>query len=279
MRFAKMHGLGNDFILVNGFREQLPANLNSFALEICERHLGAGGDGLIVLKESKTGAAAEFLIYNYDGSQAEMCGNGLRCAALFAKKEGLVSSNEFVFDTLGGPVAPHIIDEANGIVRVDMGSPRLLPAEIPANFTGSRVVGAPLLVYARMFYVTLVSMGNPHCVIFVDDDLEHFPVEKIGPQVENHELFPAKTNVEFVRLISEDKIAMRVWERGCGETMACGSGACAAVVAAILNGFTKHDVEVQLHYGSLQVKWDEGGHVYMTGPATPVFDGNYLLKS
>ncbi len=276
MKYAKMHGLGNDFVMVNAFEETLPADLNSFSQKICHRHLGVGADGLIILKPSTTGAAAEFVIYNYDGSQAEMCGNGLRAAALFAKDQGIVKDDQFVFDTLAGPVSPHIIDSEKQIVCVDMGIPRLNPSEIPANFTGSRVVSAPLLVYARMFYVTLVSMGNPHCVIFVDDDLENFPVEKIGPQIETHELFPAKTNVEFIQLLSDDKIAMRVWERSCGETAACGSGACAATVAAIVNGYTKNKVEVKLRYGSLEIEWRDNQHIYMTGPAAYISTGEYL---
>jgi len=277
MRFAKMHGLGNDFVIVNGFTEQLPDDLGAFAKQVCHRQLGIGGDGLIILTPVEGAvAAARFLIYNFDGSQAEMCGNGLRCAAIFAKRQGLVTANDFVFETLGGLVQPSIIDEENSVIRVDMAAPRLLPAEIPAKFAGSRVVSAPLLVHARMYYVTLVSMGNPHCVIFVDD-VEHFPVEKIGPQIETHDLFPAKTNVEFIELISDEIIKMRVWERGCGETFACGSGACAATVASILNGYTKNKVEVRLKYGSLQVEWAENGHVYMTGPATLVAEGEYLL--
>lgn len=277
MRFAKMHGLGNDFVIVNGFTEQLPDDLGAFAKRVCHRQLGLGADGLIVLAKPESAvAAARFLIYNFDGSQAEMCGNGLRCAALFAKREGLVDTDDFIFETLGGLVQPSILNEADSIIRVDMAAPRLLPSEIPAKFAGSRVVAAPLLVYARMYYVTLVSMGNPHCVMFVDD-VDHFPVEKIGPQIENHDLFPAKTNVEFIELIDDQTIKMRVWERGCGETYACGSGACAATVAAILNGYTKNDVEVRLRYGSLQVEWAENGHVYMTGPATLVAEGEYLL--
>jgi diaminopimelate epimerase len=277
MRIAKMHGLGNDFVLVNGFKEQLPTDLNSLAKEICDRRLAIGADGLIILRPAKSAAAAEYLYFNSDGSQAEMCGNGLRCAALFAKREGIVTEDEFIFDTLDRPVIPRIIDEKCQIVRVDMGRPRLAPAEIPANFTGSRVVNAPLLVLARMYNVTLVSMGNPHCVIFIDDDLRHFPVEKIGSHIEKHEMFPAKTNVEFVRLVDDEHMEMRVWERGCGETLACGSGACAAVVAAVLNGYTKNDVEISLRYGALQVQWDESGPVYMTGPATYVLEGDYLL--
>ena len=204
-----------------------------------------------------------------------MCGNGLRCAALFAKRQGIVEGNDFTFEVLTGFVRPHIIDDVHGIVRVDMDVPRLLPADIPAKFTGSRVVSAPLEALARKFDVTLVSMGNPHCVIFVDD-VADFPVEKIGPVIENHDLFPARTNVEFIQLLSDKKIKMRVWERSCGETNACGSGACAATVAAILNGYTQKKVEVQRRDGSLEVEWAEDGHVYMTGPATLVAEGDYL---
>ncbi|MDO4581440.1 MAG: diaminopimelate epimerase [Bacillota bacterium] len=276
MRFAKMHGLGNDFVVVNGFKEKLPEDLGGFATEICHRQLGVGADGLIILSPADGVAAAKFSIYNDDGSQAEMCGNGLRCAAVFARREGIVDSDEFVFETLAGLVQPSIIDMEHSVIRVDMGAPRLLPEQIPASFTGSRVVGAPLLVYARVYDVTLVSMGNPHCVTFVED-VEHFPVEKIGPQIETHSSFPAKTNVEFIELVDDQTLKMRVWERGCGETLACGSGACAATVAAILNGYTKNKVEVLLRYGSLSIEWADNGHIYMTGPAALVAEGEYLL--
>lgn len=273
MRFVKMHGLGNDFIMVNGFTETLPEDLGALAKKICHRQLGIGADGLIVLSPTESTSIARFSIFNYDGSQAEMCGNGMRCAALFIKKEGITNDSEFSFDTLAGIVKPKIIDEKNGIVEVDMGEPRLKPSEIPAKFSGHRVVAAPMLVHARMFYVTLVSMGNPHCVVFMDDIID-IPVEKIGPQIETNDHFPAKTNVEFVQLISDDRIMMRVWERGCGETLACGTGACAATVAAILNGYTKNKVEVVLRHGSLNIEWAENGHVYMTGPAKFVAEGN-----
>ena len=276
MRFAKMHGLGNDFVLINGFREKLPEDISSFAIEVCDRHLGIGADGLIVLTPPLgKQASARYLIYNPDGSEAGMCGNGLRCAALFAKHDGIVAEDEFNFEILTGLVRPQIINERLGIVRVDMSKPRLAPDDIPAKFNGSRVVGAPLLVLARMYYVTLVSMGNPHCVIFVDD-VENFPVEKIGPQIEMHPSFPAKTNVEFIQLMGNDRLRMRVWERACGETLACGSGACAATVAAVLNGYIRNHAEVVLRHGSLDVEWAEDGHVYMTGPAAFVAEGEYL---
>jgi len=277
MRFVKMHGLGNDFIMVNGFTETLPEDLGTLAKDICHRQLGVGADGLIVLSPTDSASIARFSIYNYDGSQAEMCGNGMRCAALFAKNEGLVKEDEFSFDTLAGIVKPKIIDEFNGIVEVDMGKPRLDPQEIPAKFTGNRVVAAPMLVHARMFFVTLVSMGNPHCVIFLDDIID-LPVDKIGPQIETNDHFPAKTNVEFIQLLADNRIMMRVWERGCGETLACGTGACAATVAAILNGYTKNKVEVVLRHGSLYIEWAENGHVFMTGPAEFVAKGEWDFR-
>ena len=277
MKFAKMHGLGNDMILLNGFTQQLPTDLNSYAVAVCDRHLGLGADGLIVLEPTDhPEAVARYLIYNSDGTEAGMCGNGLRCAALFARSEGLVDGDEFAFEIRSGLVRPHILDQERGVVRVDMGVPRLRASEIPADFSGSRVVGAQLMVYARVFYVTLVSMGNPHCVIFVDD-VDGFPVEKIGPLVENHSLFPEKTNVEFIQLLGNDRLKMRVWERACGETLACGSGACAATVAAVLNGYINQQAEVLLRHGSLQVEWLPDGHVYMTGPATLVCAGELYL--
>ena len=275
MRFAKMQGLGNDMILINGFTEKLPDDLGALALAVCDRHLGVGADGMIILTPSSNpDAAALFRFFNSDGSESGMCGNGLRCAALFAQKEGITDRDQFIFDTISKPVQPTILDEAAGIVRVDMGEPRLLPSEIPADFPGSRVVAAALPVHTRVFYATLVSMGNPHCVIFVDD-VDSFPVEKIGSQIERHALFPEKTNVEFVQLMGDDKLKMRVWERACGETLACGSGACAATVAAILNGYIKEGAEVLLSHGSLDISWGADDHVYMTGPAKMIAVGEY----
>ena len=277
MRFAKMHGLGNDFVMVNAFDQQLPANCNALAAAVCDRHLGLGADGMIVLTRAQgKEAPARFLIYNSDGSEAGMCGNGLRCAALFAKREGIVDCDEFLFEIKSGFVSPHILDEEKGIVKVDMGVPRLQAAEIPVTLSGSRVVGVPLEIGAREFLITLVSMGNPHCVIFVDD-VEQFPVEKMGPLIENHPLFPEKTNVEFIQLLGDNRMKMRVWERACGETLACGSGACAATVAAILNGYLKDGAEVVLREGSLFITWDGSSHVYMTGPAVLVAEGEYFV--
>jgi diaminopimelate epimerase len=277
MRFAKMHGLGNDFVMINGFAESLPVDIASMARQICHRRLGLGADGLIILAPSDhPQAIATFLIYNSDGSQAETCGNGLRCAALFAKKEGIATGNAFIFELMHGLAAPEIIDEPLGIVCVDMGEPRLLPEQIPADFPGERVVGSQVNFSGVNYQITLVSMGNPHCVIFVDD-VSAFPVSDLGPKIETHPLFPAKTNVEFIQRIDASRLKMRVWERGCGETKACGSGACAAVVAAILNGYVEQSAVVELAYGELLIRWADNNHIYMTGPATLVAEGEYLL--
>ncbi len=277
MRFAKMHGLGNDFIVVNGFDQQLPADINAFAVDICHRRLGLGADGLLILAPTDNAeAVAKFLIYNSDGSQAENCGNGIRCAALFAKKEGIVQQDQFTFELKRGQATPTIIDEINGIVRVDMGEPILEPAKIPAIFPGANVVNQPFNVAGEIYNITLVSMGNPHCIIFVDE-VEACPVREIGPLIETHELFPEKINVEFIERISPRQLKMRVWERGAGETMACGTGACASLVAAAINGQSQRQAQVQLAYGALDIEWAEDRHIYMTGPATLVAEGEYCL--
>ena len=275
MKFKKMHGLGNDFIMVNGAAETLPKDINAFAMEICDRHLGVGADGLIVVSPGEGKFDLKMSIYNADGSEAEMCGNGIRCAHVFARAEGLSDKTKINFSTLGGPVVTEMVDADKNLVRVNMGRPRLAPEEIPAQFNGSRVVKAPLKVNGKTYDITLVNMGNPHCVIFVDS-VEDFPVVKIGPQIENHPLFPAKINVEFVQFINADRIKMRVWERGCGETLACGTGACAAAVASILKGFCHNAVEVELPHGSLFITWHLDDYVELVGPAATVFAGEYL---
>jgi len=273
MRFTKMHGLGNDFILINGFREKIPEDRKKMAITLCHRQLGIGADGVLLLLPSER-ANAQFLVYNSDGSQAEMCGNGVRCAALFAKAECIIKSDNTVFETLGGLVYPQIVDEKQGLVRVNMGLARLKPQEIPALFDGEKVVASPLEVGSDTFAVTLVSMGNPHCVIFVDD-LASFPVSEIGSRIEKHPKFPAKTNVEFVQVLVPGHLRMRVWERGCGQTLACGTGACASAVAASLNGYGDNAFEVELACGSLFIEFFTDGHVELLGPATFVFEGEY----
>ena len=275
MRFRKMHGLGNDFVMVNGDTEKLPVAVGSLAEAVCDRHLGVGADGLIIIdKQAACGCDLRFRIYNSDGSEAEMCGNGIRCAAVFAREQGLTDKTKIVFDTKAGQVIPEITGEA---VRVNMGQPRLAPAEIPALFNGKQVVSRALTVGGMSFDCTLVSMGNPHCVIFVED-VDNFPVTEIGPRVEKHSAFPAKINAHFVQKIGENRLRLRVWERGCGVTLACGTGACATAVAAVLNGLTDRKVEIELVCGSLFIEWSEDDNcVYMTGPATCVFDGELLL--
>ena len=274
MRFRKMHGLGNDFVMVNGEAEKLPAEINSLAEAVCDRHLGVGADGLIIIdKNAAAGCDLRFRIYNSDGSEAEMCGNGIRCAAVFAREQGLTEKTKIVFDTKAGKVIPQITGEA---VRVNMGPPHLAPAEIPALFDGQQVVSRPLTVGGLSFDCTLVSMGNPHCVIFVDD-VDNFPVGEIGPRVEKHSLFPAKINAHFVQKVAQDRLRLRVWERGCGQTLACGTGACATAVAAALNGITGRKVQIELVCGSLFIEWNADDNcVYMTGPATSVFDGELI---
>lgn len=274
MRFTKMHGLGNDFVFVNGFKESIPEDSRSFAKKICDRNLGVGADGLIIISPSKK-ADFKFEIINSDGSMAEMCGNGMRCAAVFAHREGICDKELMDVETAAGILQPAIIDVEKNIVRVDMGIARLKAEEIPTTLPGDPVVGAPMQVGGKRFEITAVSMGNPHCIIFVDD-LDIFPVAKIGPQIENHPVFPAKTNVEFVQAVSKDKLKMRVWERGCGITLACGTGASATAVAAYLNGFTNRKVEVELALGSLVIEYREDGHVLLEGPATTVYAGEYF---
>jgi diaminopimelate epimerase len=271
MRFAKMNGAGNDFIVVNAFKEKLPRDLGSLALSLCNRNFGIGGDGLIVLSPVDE-YDAEFAIYNADGSQAEMCGNGIRCAAVFARREGICLKDEIVFLTLSGKISTVFANAERNAVKVNMGKPRFSAAAIPALYSGDLIVSAPLPVGERVFSVTLVSMGNPHCVIFVEN-AESFPLYEYGPLIEKHPYFPAKINVEFAQIIDDTHIRMRVWERGCGITLACGTGACAAAIAANLNGFCAKRAEVRLDGGILQTEWLSDGSLEMTGMAELVFWG------
>lgn len=274
MLFAKMHGLGNDFVMVDGVRQQVFSDLGHLAQAVCHRRAGIGADGLIILTPSIGEADFDFAIYNADGSQAEMCGNGIRCAALFARDQALTTKTRLVFKTLAGLIETQIIDPDKSLVKVNMGAPRLAAQEIPTLLEGDRVISRPLTIEGNTYYITLVSMGNPHCVIFVDH-VGDFPVTELGPKIERHPLFPAHTNVEFIELLANNKMKMRVWERGCGETLACGTGACASVVAAVLNGHSGRETEVQLPFGSLLIKWREDGYIEMTGPAETVFKGEY----
>ena len=276
MKFTKMHGAGNDYVYVNGFEEAVedPARL---AVEVSDRHFGIGSDGLILLLPSQA-ADVRMRMFNADGSEAEMCGNGIRCVAKYAYDHGLVDSREITVETGAGVLTLQLFPNGRGRVekvRVNMGRPRLTRGEIPmTGDPGGQVVGQELKVLDRTFHITCVSMGNPHCVIFVDNVAE-FPVEKYGPVIERHPLFPNRTNVEFVEVVSAAEVRQRTWERGAGETLACGTGASAVTVAGVLTGQTGRKVVNHLAGGDLELEFAEDGHVYMTGPAVQVFTGEY----
>jgi diaminopimelate epimerase len=278
MEFTKMHGLGNDFVLINGFCEEIPSDLAKLSYQMCQPHFGIGADGVIFLLPPQGEEDFIMRIFNNDGSEAEMCGNGIRCAALFAWEEGFCRQEEMTVRTGAGLLKPKLFFDNQGRpekVRVDMGEPRLAAADIPVLLDGQTILQYPIMVGGKKERITCVSMGNPHCVIFVDD-VEAVPVTEYGPKLENHPLFPAKTNVEFVEVLSSQKLKMRVWERACGVTLACGTGSCATAVAARLCGYTGDDVEVELPGGSLEISYQPGGHVFMCGPAEAVFRGAWL---
>lgn len=278
LKFAKMHGCGNDFIMLNGFDQELPADMGALAERLCNRNFAIGADGIIALSPAE-GYDFQMHLYQPDGSEAEMCGNGARCAALFAIREGIADKAELNMLTLAGLIRPTVLqaEEAHGTVRVDMGAPRLNAAAIPCKLGGDTVLEQTVEVLGRDFQFSAVSMGNPHAVIFLDIDPADFPISKYGPLLEKHEIFPAKANIEFARLIDEHTIKMRVWERGVGETLACGTGACATAVAAVLTKRAQAPVTICLKGGELTIDWQEGGSVYMTGPAELSYLGEVTL--
>ncbi len=276
MLFTKVQGLGNDFVLVNCFEEKLDlAQAPQIAARVCDRYFGIGADGLILLLPADDGDVT-MRIFNSDGSEAEMCGNGIRCAAKYLYERGLVKKDKIRVKTLAGMIIPELIIENDivKLVRVDMGEPRLERSKIPMEGPSGQVINAPLQVDAVTCQVTAVSMGNPHCIIFVPDT-DRVSLREIGPRIEKHPVFPRKTNVEFVQVLNSQEARMKVWERGAGETMACGTGACATAVACVLNGHTGRRVTVHLKGGSLLIEWAANNHVYMTGPAEEVFTGDY----
>ncbi len=278
MRFTKMHGCGNDYVYVNGFAETVK-NPGEVARFVSDRHFGIGSDGLILICPSDK-ADFEMAMYNADGSRAEMCGNGIRCVAKYVYDYGLTDKTRISVDTLAGIKYLELFVEEGKVreVTVNMGAPILEAEQIPVDFSNSPVISQPLDAAGKSYEVTCVSMGNPHCVIFMDEDVRELDLGKIGPDFENHARFPKRINTEFVNVIDETHLRMRVWERGSGETLACGTGTCATVVAAILNGLTKDEVSVELLGGSLRIRWDrEQNLVYMTGPAEVVFDGEIEL--
>ena len=273
MKFTKMHGCGNDYVYVNLFEENIddPASLS---IAVSDRHFGIGADGLITIGPSDV-ADFRMRIYNADGSEAEMCGNGIRCVAKYVYDHKLTNQTEISVESGAGIKYLQLTTENGKVtkVRVDMGEPKLAPAEIPVEAQGQKVIDEPITAAGKEWRMTCVSMGNPHAVVFVDD-VEHFELEKYGPAFEHHERFPKRTNTEFVQVISKTEASMRVWERGSGETWACGTGTCATVMACILNGKTENQVLVHLRGGDLLIEYDpESNHIFMTGPATEVFTG------
>lgn len=273
MKFTKMHGLGNDYVYVNCFEEKID-NPPVVARFVSDRHFGIGSDGLIMINPSKT-ADFEMEMYNADGSRGEMCGNGIRCVAKYVYDYGLTDKTQISVETLGGIkyLDLTVEDGKVSLVKVDMGKPELEADLIPIISEREQVIDEPIEVDGKEYHMTGVSMGNPHAVIYVDD-VKGLDLEKIGPKFENHERFPKRINTEFVHCIDRQTVEMRVWERGSGETLACGTGACAVAVSSILNNLTDTQVTVKLLGGDLQIEWDrEKDRVFMTGPATVVFDG------
>lgn len=276
MKFTKMQGLGNDYVYVNCFEEKVE-HPSELARRLSDRHFGIGSDGLILICSSEK-ADFEMQMYNADGSRSEMCGNGIRCVGKYVYDYGLTDKTSVSVETLAGiKHLDFVVEDGKvALVRVDMGSPRLTPSEIPVVLdteNAEAAVNVPITVGGREYRMTCVSMGNPHAVVYVDD-VKGLDIESVGPEFERHPCFPNRVNTEFSRVIDRKNVEMRVWERGSGETLACGTGACAVAVASMLNGYTEEAVTIHLLGGELQIEWDrENDIVYMTGPAKVVFDG------
>ncbi|MBE5907832.1 MAG: diaminopimelate epimerase [Lachnospiraceae bacterium] len=278
MKFTKMQGCGNDYVYVDCTKEALP-NPEQAAIFVSDRHFGIGSDGLILINPSKV-ADFEMAMYNADGSRSEMCGNGIRCVGKYVYDHGLTDKTTVTIETLAGikTLELHVENGKVASVRVNMGRPELQAAKVPVTFPENTMIDEPMEIDGTIYQVTCVSMGNPHCVIFMDEDVRQLDLEELGPKFENHVIFPKRTNTEFCNLLDKQHIRMRVWERGSGETLACGTGACATAVAAVLNGYTDNKVELQLRGGNLLIEYDrDAEEVYMTGPATTVFEGEIDL--
>ncbi|MBQ4536121.1 MAG: diaminopimelate epimerase [Lachnospiraceae bacterium] len=287
MKFTKMHGCGNDYVYVDGSKEIIPLEKKpELVRRLSDRHFGIGGDGVIFINPGKE-AEFEMEMYNADGSRAEMCGNGIRSVAKYVYDKGLTDKKQITVESFGKVKYLELTVEGEGVtnngrgevslVKVNMGSPILTPVMVPVIAEGEQVVDAPIIVDGKEYHMTCVSMGNPHAVIFMKD-VANLPLEKIGPSFENHERFPNRTNTEFVEILDRENVFMRVWERGSGETLACGTGCCATGVACILNGLTEDRITVKVLGGEIVIEWDrENNLVYMTGPAKIVFDGEVDL--
>lgn len=279
MKFTKMHGCGNDYIYVNGFHEHISADKKpELVRKLSDRHFGIGGDGVIFINQGKR-AEFEMEMYNADGSRAQMCGNGIRCVGKYVYDYGLTDKTNITIESFGSVKYLELTVGADNKVeraRVNMGAPILRAADVPVLSDNEQVIDEEIEVKGRNYKMTCVSMGNPHAVVFIKDinDMRSFDLENIGPYFEKHERFPERTNTEFVRIIDKNNVQMRVWERGTGETLACGTGCCATTVACVLNGLTDTSVNVHVLGGVITCEWDrEKNLVYMTGPAATVFDG------
>ncbi|MBQ8148001.1 MAG: diaminopimelate epimerase [Lachnospiraceae bacterium] len=278
MKFTKMEGLGNDYIYVNCLQETVE-NPKEFAIKYSDRHFGIGSDGLIMICPSEV-ADFRMDMYNADGSQSEMCGNGVRCVGKYVYDYGLTDKTTVSIETLAGIKYLDLTIE-NGkvsLITVDMGEPELIADKVPVLVDSEQAIDTPIVVNNKEYRMTCISMGNPHAVIFVDS-VKDLPMEEIGPLFENHSVFPNRTNTEFIEVLSDTEVNMRVWERGSGETLACGTGACASAVACVLNHKTQNTITLHLLGGDLKVKWDrDTNKVYMTGPAKVVFDGEVEIN-
>lgn len=279
LKFTKMHGLGNDYVYMDAINQKIE-NRENLARFISDRHFGIGSDGLILICPSDI-ADFRMQMFNSDGSEAEMCGNGIRCVGKFVYDKGLTDKKTITIETLAGIKTLEMTVE-NGkvsLAKVDMGEPILDPEKIPVISNENPVRSLRLKADEKEFTFTCVSMGNPHAITFIDEDVKEFDICKYGKILEIDKTFPKKSNIEFINVIDDETLRMRVWERGAGETLACGTGACGTVVASILNGYTRRKVTVELLGGNLSIEWNEfDNHVYMTGPATTVFEGEIDIK-
>lgn len=274
LKFTKMHGAGNDYIYINCFEETVK-NPEKLAIKVSDRHFGIGSDGLILISPSDK-ADFKMNIYNADGSEGMMCGNGIRCVSKYVYDNGMTDKDEISVETRSGIKLIKMNVENGKVVsaRVNMGEPILEAEKIPTKFDGKNVIRQKLTIDEKEYEVTCVSMGNPHCIVYVDD-VKNIDLEKIGPKFENNEMFPERINTEFVHVVSDTELDMRVWERGSGETLACGTGSCAVTVASVLCGYCKRNTEIKINLlgGTLTDIWTDGGDVYMTGPAATVCTG------
>lgn len=276
MKFTKMHGIGNDYVYINCFEEAV-TNPFELSIYVSDRHTGVGSDGLVLIKPSDV-ADFRMDMFNADGSQSQMCGNAIRCVGKYVYDRGLTDKTEISVETLAGIkyLSLRVVEGKVETVKVNMGAPILVPSEIPTTLSGDIAVDCPVVIGGKEYRITCVSMGNPHCISYMDsvENVKNLQIEKVGPIFENDPIFPERVNAEFVSVIDRKTLYMRVWERGSGETMACGTGACAVAVATILNGLCDDSVTVKLLGGDLHITWDrESDLVYMEGPATFVFDG------